>query len=102
MPSRVLKRALVILIALSFAAVATPVLAGSTKDGAALIDINTATVAQLDSLPGIGPAKAKAIVAHRKAKPFEKIEDLMDVKGIGAATFAKIKPLITVTPVGKK
>jgi len=57
------------------------------------ININTATLEQLDSLLGIGPVKAKAIVAGR---PYAKIEDIMKVKGIKEKTFAKIKDYIVV------
>ena len=64
---------------------------------AALININTADVALLDSLPDIGPTKAQAIVDYRTQHgPFAHIEDIMNVTGIGPATFDKIKSLITV------
>ena len=57
------------------------------------ININTASKEQLDALPGIGPAKAQAIIDGR---PYEKIEDIMKVKGIKQGVFNKIKDLITV------
>ncbi len=57
------------------------------------VDINTATLAELDTLPGVGPATAQRIVDGR---PYSKIEDLMRVKGIGQATFDKMKDRITV------
>lgn len=61
------------------------------------ININTASVAELDTLPGIGPAIAQRIIDYRTAHgPFNKIEDLMNVKGIGQATFDKLKDLVTV------
>lgn len=61
------------------------------------ININTATLEQLDTLPGIGPAIAKRIVEHRESiGPFATVEDITQVSGIGEATFAKIKALITV------
>jgi competence ComEA-like helix-hairpin-helix protein len=66
---------------------------------AALIDINTADAATLDTLPGIGPTKAAAIVAYRKTHgPFASIADIQDVSGIGPVTYAKLEPLITVRP----
>jgi competence protein ComEA len=63
------------------------------------VNLNTATAAQLESLPGIGPAMAQRIVEYRQQSGgFKKIEDLMNVRGIGEASFLKLKPLITVTP----
>ncbi len=57
------------------------------------VNINTASQQQLEALPGIGPAKAKAIMDGR---PYGKIEDIMKVKGIKQGVFNKIKDLITV------
>jgi competence protein ComEA len=66
---------------------------------AALVDINTASAADLDGLPGIGQSIAQRIVEYRTANgPFQAIEDLRKVKGIGPALFAKITPLIAVGP----
>jgi competence protein ComEA len=62
-----------------------------------LININTATLEEFDSLPGIGPTTAQKIVDYRDANgPFAAIEDIMNVSGIGPATFEDIKGLITV------
>jgi competence protein ComEA len=61
------------------------------------ININTASQAELESLPGIGPALAQAIIEYRQAHgPFKTIEEIIDVSGIGPKTFEKIKALITV------
>lgn len=61
------------------------------------VNINTATVDELDALPGIGPAKAQAIVDHRNTQgAFLKIEDVMNVSGIGEKIFEQIKDSITV------
>ncbi|GAB4148679.1 MAG: hypothetical protein Fur0021_08910 [Candidatus Promineifilaceae bacterium] len=62
-----------------------------------LININTATLEELDTLPGIGPSTAADIVAYREANgPFAAIESIMDVPGIGPARFDELKALITV------
>ena len=63
------------------------------------INLNTATVAQLESLPGIGARIAERIVEYRKKNgSFKKVEELMNVQGVGEKSFLKLKPLITVTP----
>lgn len=62
-----------------------------------LVDINAATLDQLDSLPGIGPVTAQSIIDYRITNGrFKHVEDLLEVDGIGQATFDKIKDLITV------
>ncbi len=61
------------------------------------ININTASVQELDRLPKIGPTTAQQIVDYRSRNgPFQKIEDIKNVKGIGPATFEQIKDWITV------
>lgn len=63
-----------------------------------LININTATAEQLQQLKGIGEAKAKAIIEDRSTNgPFNRIEDIMRVKGIGEKIFASIKESIVVS-----
>lgn len=60
------------------------------------VDVNTATVEQLDELPGIGPAIAAAIVEHReRTGRFRTVEDLLDVPGIGDAKLARLRDLVT-------
>jgi competence protein ComEA len=61
------------------------------------ININTATAEELDALPGIGPSFAQRIIEYRETNgAFKSIEDIVLVRGIGEATLAKIKDLITV------
>lgn len=68
-----------------------------TAHAAALVNINTAGVALLDTLPGIGPSYAARIITYRTEHgPFARIEDIQKVSGIGSGTYAKIEPLITV------
>jgi competence protein ComEA len=56
------------------------------------VNLNTATIEQLQSLPGIGPATAKSIVEYRtKAGKFNRIEEIINVKGIGEKKFQRIK-----------
>ena len=62
------------------------------------VNLNTATAAQLETLPGIGPRAAERILEYRqKNGSFKKIEELMNVKGIGEKSFLKLKPLIAVS-----
>ncbi len=64
----------------------------------AAVNINTATEQELESLPGIGAAKAKAIVEYRKANGnFKSVEDLKSVKGIGDKVFDKLKSEVAVS-----
>jgi competence protein ComEA len=65
---------------------------------AATVDLNSATVADLEALPGVGRRTAELIVEYRqKNGAFKKIEELMNVKGIGEKSFLKLKPLIAVS-----
>lgn len=77
-------------------------MASALEGGGAVSDpvnINTATATELETLPGIGPKTADAIVEYREVNGlFETIEDIMDVPGIGEGTFEKIKDGITVGP----
>jgi competence protein ComEA len=61
------------------------------------VNLNTATQAQLEALPGVGPKAAERLIEYRKQNgSFKKVEDLMNVKGFGEKTFLKLKPMITV------
>ena len=65
--------------------------------GAAPVDLNTASLAELESLPGVGPTIASAIVEHRERNgPFRSVEDLLDVAGIGPAKLDQLRGAVTV------
>ena len=67
---------------------------------AAPVNLNTATAEQLSTIPGVGPKTAERIIQYRqKNGGFKKIEDLMNVSGVGEKSFLKMKPLITVAAV---
>jgi len=67
-------------------------------DVLAIVNINTASANELDALPGIGTKTAALIVEYRqKNGPFKKIEELMNVRGVGEKSFLKLKPRLTVT-----
>ena len=70
---------------------------GAVLAPGATVNINTASAAELDALPGIGAKTAALIVEYRqKNGPFKKIEELMNVRGVGEKNFLKLKPQITV------
>ncbi len=60
------------------------------------IDLNRAAVTELMRLPGVGEKRAQAIVAHRTKQPFRRPEDVLAVKGLGRAWFAKVKGSLQV------
>ena len=97
--NRVLLAALVITLgtaAQTAAAQDTPRTTAATAS--APLNLNSASVAQLEALPGIGRATAERIVEYRqKNGGFKKAEDLMNVRGIGEKSFLKLKALIAVT-----
>lgn len=71
--------------------------AASGSGSPGLINLNTATEAELTELPGIGPAKAAAILAYRTENgPFQEVSELTEVSGIGEKSFEKLKDLVTV------
>ena len=65
----------------------------------AIVNLNTASATDLEGLPGIGAKTAARIVEYRqKNGPFKKVEELMNVRGVGEKNFVKLKPQITVAP----
>jgi competence protein ComEA len=63
----------------------------------AVVNLNSASASQIATLPGIGAKAAQRIIEYReKNGGFKKIEELMNVKGIGEKSFLKLKPLVTV------
>ena len=80
--------------ALALALAAAPALAES----AGTVNVNTASVGELERLPGIGPSVAQRIVEHReKNGAFKSVEDLMLVRGIGEKSFERIKPYVATS-----
>jgi len=77
--------------------------AAQKKPPANPIDLNTATLEQLEQLPGIGPSTAKAIIQFRKKSgPFKRVEDLLAIHGISKARLEKLRPYVTVSPSPQK
>ena len=69
------------------------------QTASAAVDLNTATAAQLETLPGIGPSLAARIIEYReKNGGFKKIEEVMNVRGVGEKSFLKMKDRLIVTP----
>jgi competence protein ComEA len=81
-------------------AAAAPAAKGSRAHSTtAIVNINTASAVEIATLPGIGAKTAARIVEYRqKNGSFKKVEELMNVRGIGEKNFLKLKPLVTVAP----
>jgi competence protein ComEA len=88
---------LVILVFLSLIGNGWAQAQNQSKAAAGKININTATIAELESLPRIGPKVAQRIIDYRTQNgPFKKVEDLMKVQGIGEKIFNQLKDRITI------
>ncbi len=89
-----------LLASVSQAAAQSPARASAKAASAAstaIVNINTASAGDLEALPGIGAKTAARIVEYRqKNGPFKKIEELMNVRGVGEKNFLKLKPQITI------
>jgi competence protein ComEA len=82
-------RALVLALPLALATTASAL--------SGVVNVNTASAEQLSMLPGVGPARAQAIVSLRKQRGgFQRVEDLLEVKGIGEASLAKLRPFVAL------
>lgn len=93
----------VLLMMASSAHAQTPAASAPAAAQKASINLNTATLDQLETLPGIGRKTAERILEQRqKSGGFKKIEELMNVKGIGEKSFLKIKPMVFVAPKSDK
>jgi competence protein ComEA len=94
----------IMMAAIAAIALSAPVLSAQSKAPApkptatatAPVNLNTATAEQLATIPGVGPKMAERIIDYRqKNGGFKKVEDLMNVSGVGEKSFLKMKPLIT-------
>lgn len=66
-----------------------------------VVDVNSATQTQLESLPGVGPRTAERIIEYRRDQGgFKKVEELMNVRGIGERSFMKLRTLVTIGAPG--
>ncbi len=95
-------RAIVVAVVLALAGSAHAAPAGSAAPArapAALVDLNSAGADELCTLPGIGPKKAEAILAFRSKRPFTRVTQLLEVKGIGKRTLDRLRPLVVVRSV---
>ncbi|HEU5179265.1 MAG TPA: helix-hairpin-helix domain-containing protein [Candidatus Polarisedimenticolia bacterium] len=85
------------LVALALLAAPATVYSAATEEKAARLNINAASADDLATLPGIGPSYAKRIIEYReKNGPFKRVEDLLNVQGIGEKTLERIRDRVMV------
>jgi competence protein ComEA len=80
----------------STVALASLLAVGAPLAAAERVNLNTATQEELVALPGVGPAKAKAIIDYRTAHPFKTVDEVKNVRGIGDHLYESLKGKITV------
>ena len=91
-------RIVFVLYCISLAALAGRGALAQKNPPGAPIDVNTATAAQLQQLPGVGPAMANAILQFRKKSgPFERLEDLLAIRGITSRKLERLRPYLTLS-----
>jgi len=96
-------RAATLVLALLFAAVAGLAAEKGKQPPATPVDLNSATVDQLEQLPGIGASTAAAILKFReKSGAFQRVEDLLAIRGISKNKFEKLRPYVTVSGPAKQ
>jgi competence protein ComEA len=83
----------VVAVALGAAAIWYIRSAGGPTEGSLRVNINTATLTELESIPGIGPALAQKIVASR---PYESVDELIEISGIGPKSLESLRPYVKV------
>lgn len=89
--------ALAILLLVSLGLAGSPALAADGGDLSGVVNVNTATAEQLMLLPGIGEAKARAILERRKQEGgYKAVDELLEVKGIGQAALERIRPFVAI------
>jgi competence protein ComEA len=94
--------ALMLALSVPVASMSSPRALAATQEArpaapAQIVNVNSGTVAQFEALPGIGPSMAQRIVTYRdKNGPFKKLEDLMNIQGIGEKSFLKLRPFLTI------
>lgn len=91
-----------LVVRLLVAAALATALAGPAGADTAPVNLNTATEEELTGLPGIGPSKAKAIVEYRAAHPFETVDEVKNVRGIGDHLFETLKDKVSVGPMARE